>query len=86
MAKRTISGLKRVRQDLKKRRSNRSLKLRLRRTLKEIKSLKEKVTYDEFLPKVQTKIDKAVKKGIIHKNTAARIKSRIMIQQNKLSK
>jgi small subunit ribosomal protein S20 len=86
LAKRTISGLKRVRQDLKKRRSNRTLKLRLRRTIKETKNLKEKAAFEEFLPKVQTKIDKAVKKGILHKNTAARLKSKLMTQKNKLSK
>jgi small subunit ribosomal protein S20 len=46
--------------------------------LKEIKGLKEKAAILESLPKVQALVDKSVKRGLVHKNTAARIKSKLM--------
>jgi len=82
LAKRTLSALKSVRQANARRVKNRQKKLKLRKMLKEIKGLKEKAAILESLPKVQALVDKSVKRGLVHKNTAARIKSKLM----KLSK
>lgn len=56
-------------------------------TVKEIKKLisgKDKKGAEKLLPKVYQTIDKAAKRGIIKKNTAARKKSRIvkMVQKS----
>ena len=40
-------------------------------------SLEEKLDVNQIVNRVYSVIDKAVKKGVIHKNTAARKKSRI---------
>ena len=85
MAKRSLSSLKRVRQAGKRRIQNRLKKQKLRKALKEIKSIKEKEEILKTLPKIQALIDKSAQKGIIHKNTAARIKSKLMAQVVKKS-
>lgn len=78
LAKRSLSSLKRVRQAAKRRIQNRQKKHRLRKLLKEIKGIKVNDEFLKLLPKVQKMVDKSVQKGIIHKNTAARIKSKLM--------
>ncbi len=83
MAKRSLSSLKRVRQAEKRRNQNRLKKLKLRKLLKEIKGTKEKDEFLKLFPKVQKTVDMSVQKGIIHKNTAARIKSKLMLKVNK---
>ncbi|MCS7258967.1 MAG: 30S ribosomal protein S20, partial [candidate division WOR-3 bacterium] len=50
--------------------------------LKEIKKITDPEEYKKRLPIVQSAIDKAVKRHLLHKNTAARIKSKLM--QSKL--
>jgi len=85
LAKRSLSSLKRVRQAAKRRIHNRQKKQKLRKALKEIKSIKEKEEILKTLPKIQALIDKSAQKGIIHKNTAARIKSKLMAQVVKKS-
>jgi len=85
LAKRSLSSLKRVRQAGKRRIQNRLKKQKLRKALKEIKSIKEKEEILKTLPKIQALIDKSAQKGIIHKNTAARIKSKLMAQVVKKS-
>ena len=81
MAKRSLSSIKKVRQSAKRRIQNRQKKQKLRKSLKEIRGVKEKEEFLKLLPKFQTMIDKAARKGIIHKKTAARIKSRLVKQQ-----
>ncbi|MEO0076615.1 MAG: 30S ribosomal protein S20 [candidate division WOR-3 bacterium] len=78
MAKRTPSALKRARQSEKRRIQNRIQKLKLKRLLKQTKSTKDNEEFKKLLPKVQQLVDKLAKKGIIHKNKAARIKSKLM--------
>lgn len=57
-------------------------------TVKEVKKLitgKNKAEAEKLLPKVYQTIDKAAKRGVIKKNTAARKKSRIVKMIKKVS-
>lgn len=80
MAKKSESVLKTARQAEKRRVRNRFKKARLKKLLKQIKSTKDKEEFRKLLPRAQTLIDKSVQKGVIHKNTAARLKSKLMIR------
>ena len=75
-----FSALKRARQTEKRTANNRSntsrLRTELRRLRETLKSGDAKQAKDAFGSTVSM-IDKAVKKGVIHKNTAARYKSRL---------
>ena len=74
------SAIKRVRQNTKRNEINRSNRSKLRTQIKSLRSAlasgdKERGT--ELLNPTVSLIDKAVNKGLIHKNTAARHKSRL---------
>ena len=76
----TKSAKKALRQSLKRRVRNLSYKKKIKKLLKEVKSLvsKEKIKEAKaLLPQVYKKIDKAAKVKVVKKNTAARAKSRI---------
>lgn len=74
------SAEKRVRQNVKRNLINRSNRSKLRT---QIKSLRNALTHTdkgqstELLNPTVSLIDKAVNKGLIHRNTAARYKSRL---------
>ena len=72
MAKRSRSGLKHMRQSAKRRVQNQSVVSRLK-TLS-----KAALTDPARLEAIVAELDRAARKGIIHKNTAARKKSRLM--------
>lgn len=72
----TKSAIKKARQDLRKRVVNRKLKQDLKDTIKVF----EEKPNSEILKKVYSKLDKAVKVGLIHKNTASRKKSSLAKQ------
>lgn len=72
MAKRSRSGLKHKRQDAKRKVQNQSVLSRLK-TLS-----KAALTDPARLEVIVAELDRAARKGIIHKNTAARNKSRLM--------
>ena len=74
------SAEKRVRQNTKSNEINRSNRSKLRTQIKKLRSAlsaTDKKTSDELLNPTVSLIDKAVNKGLIHKNTAARYKSRL---------
>lgn len=74
MAKRSRSALKRLRQTLKRTLRNRSVKSRIKTLVR-----KARLTRDPEAVRAAVKaIDKAASKGILHPNTAARRKSRLM--------
>ena len=76
----TKSAKKALRQSLKRKVRNLSYKKKIKKLLKEVKSLvsKEKIKEAKvLLPQVYKIIDKAAKKGVIKENTASRKKSRI---------
>ena len=80
MAKRNKSALKANRQNVKRRDHNRELRSKLRTGLKAArKSLDDKNVEGAkaVLETLQSLVDKMATKGIIHKNTASRLKSRI---------
>jgi small subunit ribosomal protein S20 len=82
------SAEKRVRQTEKRNAVNTSNKSRLRTQIKKLRtalaSNDKKLSQDLLNPTIST-IDKAVNKGILHKNTAARYKSRLTSHVNDLA-
>jgi small subunit ribosomal protein S20 len=86
VAKRNKSALKANRQNVKRREHNRALRARLRTGLKAIrKSLDAKNVEGAktALKSLQSLVDKMATKGIIHKNTASRYKSRLAARISK---
>ncbi len=79
MAKRHKSAVKRHRQSVRARTRNRAVKSELRGALKEIKTSPDA----KKLSATSALLDKAVKRGVLHKNTAARSKSRLAKMLNK---
>jgi len=74
------SAEKRVRQNLKRNEINRSNRSKLRTQIKKLRTAiagSDKSQGGELLNPTVSLIDKAVNKGIIHRNTAARYKSRL---------
>jgi small subunit ribosomal protein S20 len=69
------SSKKRIRQTSKRRLANRYYKKSARTAIKNIRTATDKATAEEFLPKVISMIDRLAKKGSIHKNKAANLKS-----------
>ena len=67
---------KRHRQSLKRNRRNRTTKSKLRTTLKQFEDIKDKEAKATSLSKVASAADRAASKKVIHRNKAARIKSR----------
>lgn len=72
--KKKSSVVKRARQALVRRKANSAVKSKMRKEIKKLKAAGEKAGQ---LSKTYSEIDKAVKKGTIHKRTAARQKSRL---------
>ena len=86
MAKRTKSALKANRQNVKRREHNRQMRSRLRTALKSIRaSLDAKVLTGAkaALRATVSIVDKMATKGIIHRNTAGRYKSRLSSRMSK---
>jgi small subunit ribosomal protein S20 len=74
------SAVKRVRQNVKRNEINRSNRSKLRTQIKKLRTTlaaHDKNGSTELLNPTVSLIDKAVNKGIIHRNTAARYKSRL---------
>lgn len=81
-----VSALKRARQTETRTARNRASSSRLRgvlRKLRETASSGDKAAAEKALPLTASAIDKAVQKGVLHKNTAARYKSRLARRVNK---
>lgn len=74
------SAEKRARQNVKRREINKSNRSKLRTSIKKLRgaiAVSDKDQSVEILNPTVSLIDKAVNKGLIHKNTAARYKSRL---------
>jgi small subunit ribosomal protein S20 len=78
------SAKKRIRANESKRLANRYFSKTMRNALKEIRLTPEKAAAEEKLPKVTSLLDKLAKKGIIHKNKAANLKSGLAKKINNL--
>ena len=82
------SAEKRVRQTVKRNAVNTSNKSRLRTQIKKLRAALtagDKQASQELLTPTISTIDKAVNKGILHKNTAARYKSRLTSHVNNMA-
>jgi len=83
----TKSAAKALRQSKRRRLHNLKHSKEMKAKIKELRVLimqKNKEEANKLLPLVYSKIDKAAKRGVIKKNTAARYKSRLTKQINKL--
>jgi small subunit ribosomal protein S20 len=79
------SAEKRVRQNEKRRAINRSNRSALRTSIKKLRSAlsgNNATAAGELLPETISSIDKAVQKGVLHRNAAARYKSRLTARVN----
>jgi len=82
------SAEKRVRQSEKRRVINRSHRSKVRTYIKKMRAaLDAGKTEDvqQALPEVMSVIDKSVQKGVMHKNAAARYKSRLTVRANQVA-
>ena len=82
------SALKRVRQTAKRTAHNRSMRADLRTNIKKFRLLQESGNIEQArdaYTDLQKNIDKAITKGILHKRTGARYKSRLALSLAKNS-
>lgn len=82
----TQSARKALRQSKRRYKKNKRIKTKMKAEIKKVRDLKAKKTIDlkKDLSEAFSEIDKAVKKGVIHKNTGARYKSRLSKAEKKL--
>ena len=83
------SAEKRVRQNEKRRVLNRSNRSKVRTYIKKMRAALDSGKSEEIqsvLPEAISVIDKSVQKGVMHKNTAARFKSRLTLRANQAAK
>ena len=76
MAKRTKSGLKRMRQTAVRTARNQAVRSQLKTLVKKAREVGATSTDD--LRAALRALDSAARKGVVHRNTAARKKSRLM--------
>ncbi len=72
------SSRKRLRQAQKARLRNRVVRSLMRTTLKKVQTAPARAEAEALLPQAVSVIDKSAKKGVIHKNVAARYKSKLV--------
>lgn len=81
------SALKRIRQTIKRNARNRHQRSNLRTHLKKFRALivaKDVKGAEDGYSSIQKELDKAVTKGLLHGNTAARYKSRLAAAVQKM--
>jgi small subunit ribosomal protein S20 len=76
------SAQKRIRTAARKKASNHLRAKTMRNSLRDFRVLTEKTAMVEKMPSVIEKIDKLAKKGVIHKNKASNLKSKLMKKTN----
>lgn len=77
-----------MRQNEKRKQINRSNRTRVRSSIKKLRVALESGDAKELqtlLPATVSTIDKAVQKGVLHRNTAARYKSRLTANANQVA-
>jgi small subunit ribosomal protein S20 len=75
-----------VRQSAKRRERNKYYGKTTRNAIRDLKAVKGAKEAGEKLPEVAAMIDKIAKKGVIHKNKAANLKSKLAKKINALAK
>lgn len=86
MAKKSVSILKRIRQNKKRALRNKAAKSKIKTYFKKVINLLNSGNLDEakrYANLYYSAVDKALKKNIIHKNTASRKKSLLAKHLNK---
>lgn len=76
----SLTTKKALRQSKKAQARNKANRTRLKSTIKKFRSTAETAGQSEMkqlMPQTQSEIDKAVRRGVLHKNAAARYKSRL---------
>jgi len=76
---------KRIRTDEKKRQLNKTTRSAMRGAVKKVRRATTAEEAQASLPQAAKRVDKAAKAGVIHKNAAARQKSRLAKAANKLA-
>lgn len=79
------SSLKRIRQTEKRRLHNRYFAKNMRNEVRKFRALTDKAEAETQLPKIYSIIDRVAKRGIIHKNKAANLKSKLTKYSAKLA-
>jgi small subunit ribosomal protein S20 len=82
-----FSAIKRARQTETRTHRNRSNNSRLRTSLRELREALtkgDKQAAEQTFRKTVSALDKAIQKGVLHENTAARYKSRLSARLNAL--
>lgn len=79
------SALKRIRQSEVRRLHNRYFAKSMRNAVRKFRELTDKKEAVDSLPKLYETIDRLAKKGIIHKNKAGNLKSKVTKYANSLS-
>ena len=83
----SVSAVKRVRQNERRRNRNRSDRTRLRTQIKKLREAIDAKNTDEankLLPDTVSLVDVMIKKGVIHENAGARYKSRLTQRVNSI--
>jgi len=83
VAKRTKSALKANRQNIKRREHNRQMRSKLRKAIRSSLDAKDLSAAKAALSQTVSIVDKMATKGIIHRNTAGRYKSRLASRMTK---
>lgn len=89
MAKKNLSVIKRQKQNEKRNLKNRSIKSEIKTHIKKVNTLVEAGDMEKAkkaMVALTSKLDKAAKKGVLHKNTASNKKSKITKKINKTRK
>ncbi|MCL5037011.1 MAG: 30S ribosomal protein S20 [Chloroflexi bacterium] len=88
--KKGIQAEKRIRQNIKRRERNNAYKSLVKGTFKHatraLEGEKPEAETAELIKTAVKAVDKAAQKGVVHKKTAARKKSRLMKKYNRLTK
>ena len=79
------SSIKRIRQTEKRRLHSRYYAKNMRNEVKKFRALTDKSEAENQLPMMYHIIDKVAKRGIIHRNKAANLKSKLTKFMNKLA-
>jgi small subunit ribosomal protein S20 len=75
-----------VRQSAKRRDRNRYYGKTMRNAIRDLRTVNEGAAAGEQLPTVTSMIDKLAKRGVIHKNKASNLKSKLAKRVNALAK
>ena len=79
------SSIKRNRQAEAKRLHNKYYAKTTRNAVKALRLTTDKASATALLPKVASMLDKLAKKGVIHKNKASNLKSKLAVHAGKLA-